>query len=218
MARLASLLIAFFLLSCVQSALMYMATPLLSVALSSRGGDDQTAQLIASLESKQDWAGLSRLAQQRLLREADNSGWWVVLGYAQVQLGEYQRASESFRQAVERNPEDIDAWNMLGDSQRLNGRHAVAVQTLEHAASIDSTSSVTRYLLGEAFRSDNRLERAKMSYREALRLEPRFGMAWFGLGTVLVRTGPRDELLGVVERLKVIDPPLARELERLQAR
>jgi len=199
-------------------ALLPLATPLLSTALASRGGDTETSQRIAELEKKQDWSALKQLAQQQIAGHREDTDWWVVLGYAQARLGEYARASETFAQVVKRNPEEIDGWNMLAEAQRLDGRYADAMQTLERATTIDPTSPITRYLLGEALRSDGRVERAKMAYREALRLEPRFAAAWFGLGTVLVSTGPQDELNGVLEQLEVLDSALAQRLARLQAR
>ncbi|MBI2961050.1 MAG: tetratricopeptide repeat protein [Betaproteobacteria bacterium] len=198
-------------------ALLPVVTPLLSSALASRGEDRESARLIAELERKQDWVGLKQLAQLRLARAPEDPDWPMVLGYAQVQLGEHESAAQTFARMVERTPEDIDGWNLLGDAQRLVGRHAAAVRTLDHATTIDPANAITRYLLGEALRADGRLERAKQAYREALRLEPNFAPAWFGLGVALLQTDARAELQPVRERLNALDAGLAKRLAQLEA-
>lgn len=140
-----------------------------------------------------------------------------MLGFAQVRLGESEHAIEAFFRAVERAPEDLDAWNMLGESLRLAGRTDRAIATLERAASIDSSSPVTRFLLGEANRDAGRLDRAVTAYRDAVRLEPEFAPGWFGLGAVLIRKGQKDELPEIIARLQRLDQALGKELARMES-
>ena len=104
---------------------------------------------------------------------------------------------------------------MLGESQRLAGRADLAMATLDRAVTIDPRSPATRYLLGEACRDAGRMERVITAYRDAVRLEPRFAPGWFGLGMVLARVGPKDELPAIAERLLELDPVLGRELARM---
>ena len=169
---------------------------------------------MAELEMAQDWSGLTRFAEERIRLEPTNYDWRVVAGYAWLRRGDNARASDAFLLVTQRNPEDIDAWNMLGETQRLSGQPARAAQTLERAATIDRTSSVTYFLLGEAYRDAGRLERATAAYRESLRHAPKYAPAWFGLGTVYVRTGSREELQAVKEQLQKLDPSLAEQLGR----
>ena len=97
------------------------------------------------------------------------------------------------------------------------GRPDLAVATLDRAVNIDPHSPATRYLLGEACRDAGRLERSAAAYRDAVRLDPGFAPAWFGLGLALVRTGQKEELPEIVERLHALDPSLGRELVRIQS-
>ena len=87
----------------------------------------------------------------------------------------------------------------------------------DRAVTIDPRSAATRYLLGEACRDAGRLERAAAAYRDALRLDPEFAPGWFAMGLVLVRTGQKEELPAIVERLHTLDPALGRELVRIQS-
>ena len=67
-------------------------------------------------------------------------------------------------------------------------------------------------LLGEAYRDDNRLERAKEAYRDAVRIDPEFSPAWAGLAGVLARTGPRVEFEEAIKQLMRLEPELAKQI------
>jgi len=203
--------------ACATPLAFIPVTPLLSAALATRGEDYLAAQQIAELEQKQDWQGLARLAQQRLLRYPDSEDWMLVLGVAQIQLKAYPRAIETLSRAVEHNPEEMDAWNLLGEALRLDGQKARAIQLLERAAGISSSTPATRFLLGELYSETGRKDRAEAAYLEAVRLEPEFSPAWFGLGVLLVKTGRTGEVDAIVRRLERLSAPLARELAGMAA-
>ncbi|MGB7543595.1 MAG: tetratricopeptide repeat protein [Burkholderiales bacterium] len=170
------------------------------------------------MEIARDWPGLTRFAEERIRLEPTNYDWTIVAGYAWFRSGDYARATDAFLLTTQRSPEDIDAWNLLGEIQRLSGQPGRAVQTLERAATIDRTSFITYFLLGETYSDTGRLERATAAYQESLRIEPQYAPAWFGLGTVYVRTGSHEELQAVKEQLQKLDPGLAEQLARIQSR
>jgi cytochrome c-type biogenesis protein CcmH/NrfG len=115
---------------------------------------------------------------------------------------------------VQSNPEDIGAWNLLGESQRRAGQPGQAARTLERASIVGRTSFVTFFFLGEAYRDAQRLDRAIPAYREATRLAPEFAQGWFELGVACVRTGEKEEAAAAEENLKKLDPALAAELKK----
>ena len=160
-----------------------------------------------------------RYADERQRRDPEGSDWGVVAAYAWVRRGDYPKATAALSRVIRRNPEDIGAWNLLGESQRQSGQPGQAVRTLERASIVGRTSFATFFLLGEAYRDSNRLDRAVVAYREAARLEPDFARAWFELGAAQVRLGERGEVPAALERLEKLDPELAVELrKRLQAK
>src|SRR5437667_351743 len=157
--------------------------------------------------------------EERQRRDPEGSDWGVIAAYAWVRRGDYPKATSALSRVIQRNPEDIGAWNLLGESQRQAGQPGQAVRTLERASAIGRTSFATFFLLGEAYRDVNRLDRAATAYREAARLEPEFARAWFELGAAHVRLGERDEIPVALERLEKLDPTLALELKkRMEAR
>ena len=193
------------------AALLMPSAPLLSAALASRGDDSATAEAIRDLQVKRDWAGLTRLANERIALNPEDADWWVVLGYAALQRKELAEAVKILDTAVTRAPEDIDALNLLAEAQRLSGQVARATRTLKRAMTVDPSSPISRYLLGEAYRDEGLLSRARESYAEAVRLEPEFILAWYGLVKVLERTGPQEDRDTALARLRKLDPVLAQE-------
>jgi len=195
------------------------ADPLLASTLVGRGDSLDERERIAELDQKRDWDGLLRYAEERQRRDPEGSDWGVVAAYALGSNGDYSKAISALSRVIQRNPEDVGAWNLLGESQRRAGQPGQAARTLERASAIGRTSFVTFFFLGEAYRDANRLDRAMSAYREAARLEPEFARAWFELGAAYIRLGERDEVPLVLERLKKLDPVLGEELrKRLEAR
>jgi cytochrome c-type biogenesis protein CcmH/NrfG len=149
---------------------------------------------------------------------SDND-WAMVLGYARMRAGDYRRAVDVFRGITEKNPEDVDAHNLLGESLRLDGRLDEAVQALERSVARHPNSQTGWFLLGQSYFEAQRLERAKLAFRESLRLEPEHPQSWLGLAAVLARVGPRDEYDEALKRIMALNPELVDEHRKsLEAR
>ena len=195
------------------------ADPLAASALVGRGDTYEMRQLIAELDRKQDWAAMVQLAIEQQKRDPEGSDWGVVAGYGWMRSRDYAKAIAALSRVTQRNPEDVSAWNLLGETQRQAGQPGRAVQTLEHASIIGRTSFLTFFLLGEAYRDAGRLDRAVGAYREAVRLEPLFPRGWFELGSAQVRIGERRDAEASLEILQKLDPALADRLkERIEVK
>jgi len=188
--------------------------PLSASTLAGRGDSYEERAQITELNKKRDWDGLLRYAEARQRQDPAGSDWGVIAGYALFRLGDHSKAIALLIPVVQRNPEDIGAWNLLGESQRKAGQPGQAVRTLERASVVGRTSFVTFFYLGEAYRDAQRLDRAIPAYREAVRLEPEFAQGWFEFGAVCVRTGDKREVAAALERLQTLDPRLATDLRK----
>jgi predicted Zn-dependent protease len=182
-------------------------------ALSERGDSYDERKLITELNKKKDWAGLLRFAQGKQRQDPAGSDWGVIGGYALFRQGDYQKAISVLTPIVQSNPEDIGAWNLLGEAQRRVGQPGQAVRTLERASAVGRTSFVTFFFLGEAYRDSQRLDRAVPAYREATRLAPEFAQGWFELGSASARMGDRSQATGALDTLQKLDPALAATLK-----
>jgi tetratricopeptide (TPR) repeat protein len=188
--------------------------PLSASAIPGRGDTYEERQIIAELSKKQDWSAMVQFAEAQQKRDPGSSDWDVLAGYGWLRRGEYPKAVAAFARVVQRNPEDIGAWNLLGEAQRRSGQPGQAIRTLERASAVGRTSFATYFFLGEAYRDSRRLDRAIPAYREAARLEPGFAQALFELGSAYARIGQREEAGIVLERLEKVDPVLSKELKK----
>ncbi len=194
------------------------ADPLSASALVGRGDSYEVRQYIAELDKKQDWAAMVQFAEGQQKRDPEGSDWGVIAGYAWLRSRDYPKAITALSRVTQRNPEDVGAWNLLGESQRLAGQPGRAAQTLEYASSIGRSSYATFFFLGEAYRDASRLDRAIGAYRESVRLEPQFVRGWFEFGSASVRIGERKEAELALGQLQNLDPALAGQLKgRMQA-
>ena len=187
-------------------------------ALSERGDSFDERQLISELNKKRDWDGLLRFAQAKQRQDPAGSDWGVIAGYVLFRKAEYLKAIALLGPIVQLNPEDIGAWDLLGESQRKAGQPGQAARTLEHASVVGRTSFVTFFFLGEAYRDAQRLDRAVPAYYECTRLAPAFAQGWFELGSASARMGDQSQAKVALDNLEKLDPTLAAELKRRLAR
>jgi tetratricopeptide (TPR) repeat protein len=178
------------------------------------GPDRSPGRRVLDLETSKDWKGLTQLAREQLARDPDSADWEIIGGYGLLQNRDYAQAVAAFGRATRRSPEDVDAWNLLGESFRLSGDPQAALRTLDHAATINRTSSSTYFLLGEAYRDFGRPDRAIQAYRESARLDPGFSATWLGLGLAYLQTGQREDFKAALEQLRSLNPALAAQLEK----
>ena len=195
-----------------------LVDPLPASTLARRGETFEQRQQVAELNRKQDWTGLVRFAEEQQRRDPEDSDWGVIAGYAWLRNRDYPKAVAVLSRVTQRNPEDVGAWNLLGESQRRSGQPGQAARTLEYASTVGRSSFVTFFLLGEAYRETGRLDRAIAAYRESVAREPAFGRAWFELGSAQAHLGERKDAGFSLEQLQRIDPGLAEQLKgRIQA-
>jgi tetratricopeptide (TPR) repeat protein len=177
--------------------------------------DDANVKQIAALESKNDWAGILKMATANVTRDPNNHDWWLIAGYAHSQLGEHKQAIPCYQTAIRLSPDDVYSWNLLAQSYRVTNEPERAIRTLEQVLLIKGESATSHYLLGESYRDINLYERAVPSYMQAVALNPGMADAWYALGISYARLGRRAELPFIIERLQKLNPDTAARLQQL---
>jgi tetratricopeptide (TPR) repeat protein len=174
--------------------------------------DDSNRQRLEDFERRGDWNGLTRFAEENLDKDKSNADWWLVAGYAHSRLGQHQRATECYVEAVRLTPEEATGWNLLAQSYRATGQPQRAISTLNNALLAIRDAPATFYLLGESYGDMGRFDLASVAYQEALKIDSGFAEAWFGMGRAYVRLGRLAEAREVITVLERLNPSLAREL------
>jgi tetratricopeptide (TPR) repeat protein len=194
-----------------ESALLDGTAPALFSQL--RGVDEANRRRIVEFESRKNWDGLAKYAEENLVKAPNSADWWLVAGYAHTQAGRHPRAVEYYAEVVRFAPDDILGWNLLAQAYRDAKQPQRAVQTLNNALLVRTTSAETWFLLGESYSDLNRYQPAVPAYREALQLNGEHARAWFGLGRAYSGLGRRAEFDKVRQTLEKLDPALARQLD-----
>jgi predicted Zn-dependent protease len=133
-----------------------------------QGMDESNRARIAELESRKDWDGLAKLAEENLALDRHNSDWWTVAGYAHSQAGRHPRASECYSEVVRLVPDEMLGWTLLAQSYRDAKQPLRAVQTLNNAHRVRQGTVESWFLLGESYSDLDRDLPAAAAYREAL--------------------------------------------------
>jgi tetratricopeptide (TPR) repeat protein len=93
-------------------------------------------------------------------------------------------AIRAYREALEQEPENVFAWNALGDALYGQGDAQGAVDAFQKGVEIDPKDPAAHYNLGELLYDMEELEEAEEECREAVRLDPTYGMAYLTLGGI----------------------------------
>jgi len=112
------------------------------------------------------------------------------LGYAALLKEENEKAAKYFRKAIRCDPSLTEARVRLAQALLSDGGIEEAAGVLEK---IERKSAQAHRLLGQAYQHLRKFERAKREYLAALKLNPGFAEALYGLAVTCARLGERDE-------------------------
>jgi tetratricopeptide (TPR) repeat protein len=117
----------------------------------------------------------------------------LFLGASLGQIGRFEDAVKRLREAIAIAPEKLPAHHILGRILLLQQKPEEAAAELERAAALQRDSAGIQLDLGRANEAARRPDKAEAAYREALRLDESLTAAHYSLGTLLARTGRREE-------------------------
>ncbi|MEO9875649.1 MAG: sulfotransferase [Anderseniella sp.] len=114
--------------------------------------------------------------------------------------GKLQRARKLFLQARKQAPRAPGLALELGVLEAQMGLFKHAIPTLQDAIKLAPASSNAHYNIAEVYRAASHYERAEVSFREVLRLDPGYTEAKFGLGNILLSQGKAAQALPLLEQ------------------
>ena len=168
---------------------------------------------IIELDSAGRWDELARFADENIKKDPATSDWWVVKGYALTQAADHRGAIAAYGEAVRLEPDSAMAWNNLAQAHRSAGDSQRAVVILERAMLAVRGAPATPFLLGESYSDIRRYDEAVPAYRQAVSMDPKLALAWFGLARAYTRLGRDRDALEAKRVLEKLDPKLAQSLE-----
>jgi tetratricopeptide (TPR) repeat protein len=170
-------------------------------------------QRIVELDSAGRWDELARFADENIKKDPFTTDWRIVKGYALTQAGDHRGAIAAYGEAVRLEPDSAMAWNNLAQAHRSAGDPQRAIVILERAMLAVRDSPMTPYLLGESYSDIRRYDEASAAYRQAVSIDPKLALAWFGLARAYARLGRDRDALEARRILEKLDPKLAQRLD-----
>ena len=130
---------------------------------------------------------------------------YVSIGSILIEHGEYDQAETILRNCPKIEPAFSQAVILLGSALMSQGKTEETVALLERDTET-SPPMMPRYLmLGQAYLQLRQYERAREQFTAAIRLEPEFPNAYYGLATACARLGLEEESTRHSERFRELE-------------
>lgn len=128
-------------------------------------------------------------------------------GRVAMKANKFGEAHQAFLEAISLNPEFPNAYDYLGMWHAEQGNPEVAVKYFERSISIKGTAA-TYTLLGAVQLRLWRIEEARVSFTQALEIDPGYEEAYYNLGITLPRDQPKEAII-LFRRALELDPKFA---------
>jgi len=141
-----------------------------------------------------------RRRQRQTLRE---------LGIAYYKKSDYAQAINSFKQAMQENPQDNEAMQLLGLSYYLAGRPGDAIPLLEKVqAWFPRTNVDAAYILGQCYIQTKDYPHARQAFARMFGLQPESAGSYLLTARMLFRQEFQPVALEYTQKALAIDPKL----------
>jgi tetratricopeptide (TPR) repeat protein len=117
-----------------------------------------------------------------------------------------REAIAAFDAVLAQEPANRYALFRSGIAYARAGAPRAAAERLARAVELDPSNADARFALADALTRSDEQEQAITQWREVIRLQPRRGVAWSNLGTLLVGLGRTEEAHQVLARAVEIEP------------
>lgn len=152
-------------------------------------------------------------ARGRGAQNAESSAdWWYKNGLNSLWLGNYESALGSFENAVNKNPERVEAWIQVGYCKVKQGKNADAIKAYRQALRLRPNSVETYNKLGDAYYYAGSFDEALGAYRQAARLRPDQPEAFYNLAMTYLELGDRPAAFAQSRLLQTRDAELYAKL------
>ena len=109
---------------------------------------------------------------------------WMREAYGLHQAGDPARAEPIYKRILEHQPDNADAWYLLGEIEAVRGNHARAAEMTRRAIALNGKESHFHYALGCALQAIGDTQGAADEFRRTLVLDPSHAAAHINLGSL----------------------------------
>ena len=120
--------------------------------------------------------------------------------------GDFGAAIARYQEAIEKNPNNLDALNNLGQTLVRTGRAAEAIPYFERAIALNLTNWGPRFNLAHAYADLQDWPKAVAAYRVALQVLPDDYVTYYNLGLALHRQGQEEAAVQTFQKAIELAP------------
>jgi len=135
--------------------------------------------------------------------------YWVTVGDEHSGAGRYQDSLDSYRKALDADPDSVTAYNGIGVVSARMKQYDEAVAAYDKALKRDPDSAWTRSNLGLAYIEMGRYPEAIETLRQAVRSMPDLSVAHFNLGIAYAKSERYREAAASYQEAIRLSPSLA---------
>jgi predicted membrane-bound spermidine synthase/tetratricopeptide (TPR) repeat protein len=139
----------------------------------------------------------------------------VRVGLQSLHQQKYGAAQSLFNEAIEADPESIDAAGSLAQLSLAGANTEDALKWGQRMLELDPENDFAYAYLGDAYRTQSRWAEARDAYRKALERDPDNVAATLHLAEALTYTGDPEGAVAKIERARRLGAP-AEELQRIR--
>jgi tetratricopeptide (TPR) repeat protein len=140
------------------------------------------------------------------------SEWWYRNGLNSLWLGNYESALSYFENAVDKNPNRVEAWIQVGYCKVKQGNNREAIKAYQQAIRLRPNSYEAFNKLGDAYYYEGSFYEAIGAYKQAARLRPELGEAYYNLALTYLELDDRPNAIAQGRILQPLDKDLYQKL------
>lgn len=145
----------------------------------------------------------------RILEDEDDDAAYVNLANVYDEKGEDKKAEESYKKAIELNPNHPANYQEYGIFLGRRGRHREAQKAFSRALRLDPKSASVRSYMGIDLLDQGKVTSALKLLEKAVKLDPMLAVAWHNLGLAYLRAKRYEHALAAYKRAAELDGSFA---------
>ncbi len=107
-----------------------------------------------------------------LVYDEDNPQLAILLSESLLRLHQADRALDLVERTIRRQPQGVEAYDLMARVLKALGREAEITPRLEEAARLDSKNAPLQYVLADRYRETGQVEKAEALYKSLLSTQP----------------------------------------------
>lgn len=130
----------------------------------------------------------------------------LIAAVAHHQAGRLDEAKQLYRQVLAADPQQANAWHLLGLVASASGRNDIAVDYIQRAIAIADSYAEFHASLGAVHQSMQNLDAAAAALEAAIARKPHLAMAHYNLGVVRQEQGRTADAIAAYRQALAIEP------------